>query len=172
MKINNILILFIIFDYIYSLNEPKKIEFDVETPFDDKNNNEFSLYYDNDIFPFIVKSNSKKNKKYDIYCDGPNFSSLTDYIGLFYVIRRPVIGSYIFKIQLGEGTLWIHPMNNTINIDFSEQCYGITDQIYLKFDEYKSSMKYLVSNLKKNITAYFSYEGEKLTDRRDRLEGK
>ena len=158
MKINNILILFIAFDYILSLNEPKNLEFDVETSFDEKYNNEFLFYYNNDIFPLIMKSDSKKNKKYDIYYDAPGYSGLTDYTGIFYHAMAPAIGIYHIKIEAGEGTIWIHPMNNTINIDFTQKCYGIKE--FINFFKFKGSMKYLVSNLKENKTAYFSYDYE------------
>ena len=49
----------------------------------------------------------------------------------------------------------LHPINNTINLDFTQKCYGIEEMLH--FNKYKGSIKYLVSNLKENKTAYFTY---------------
>ena len=55
----------------------------------------------------------------------------------------PDIGFYSLKINTGKGTFMIHPMNTTIKIDFTQQCYGITQKIYIS-GEYKGPLKYLV----------------------------
>ena len=47
-------------------------------------------------------------------------------------------------------------MNTTIKIDFTQQCYGITQKIYIS-GEYKGPLKYLVSNLKENKLVNFTY---------------
>ena len=50
----------------------------------------------------------------------------------------------------------LHPMNNKIKIDFTQQCYGIQKKIYI--NGYDGSLKYLVTNLRKKITVTFSSE--------------
>ena len=50
----------------------------------------------------------------------------------------------------------LHPMNNKIKIDFTQQCYGIPKRLY--FDGYDGSLKYLVTNLREKITVNFSSE--------------
>ena len=154
MKIS-ILLLLITFDCIYSLNVPKNIEFDVETVFDDENNNEFSFYYDNNIVPLILKI-TPKNGSFNIYCKYPGYSGTIIWGGEYYKILTPDIGFYSLKINTGKGTFMIHPMNTTIKIDFTQQCYGITQKIYIS-GEYKGPLKYLVSNLKENKLVNFTY---------------
>ena len=159
MKIS-IILLFITFDCIYSLNEPKNVEFDVETVFDNITNNEFLFYYDyNTINPLIMKIIPKDKIPYDIYCEYPGFSAGINWNIIHYFAFIPTTKyssrSYYIKIKEGKGTFIIHPINNTIKIDFSQQCYGIPENLYLW--DYNGSMHYLVSNLKETITATFSY---------------
>ena len=155
-----ILIFLITFAHIYTKFEQNRIEFDVETSFDDENNNKFSFYYDNTINPLIMKTNFKtKNNK--ITCDYPGHSieinmpiKGIDYNGLY-----PVIGTYNIEIESGKGNILIHPMNQTIKIDFSQKCYEIENPLY--FGEYNGSLIYLVSNLTENKTVKFTYKDSK-----------
>ena len=69
------------------------------------------------------------------------------------------IRSYYISFNTGKGKFLKHPINNTINIDFTLKWYGIKNSLH--FYKYKGSIKYLVSNLKENKIAYFSYKDSK-----------
>jgi len=156
----SLIFLFITFHFIYSLNEPKNMEFDVEYDFDNITNNEFSFNYEDAMNPLIMKINPKDNIPYDIYCKYPGFSCAINWSTLEYHVFYSDVGhyngSYYIKIKKGKGTLMIHPMNNKIKIDFTQQCYGIPNKLY--FNAYDGSLKYLVTNLREKITVSFSSE--------------
>ena len=110
--------------------------------------------------PLIMKMTPKNNIQYDIYCNYPGFSAgISLNILNYYAFYSPYglcNGSYYININKGKGTLMIHPMNNKIKIDFTQKCYGIPNR--LQFNEYDVSLKYLVTNLRENITVDFSSE--------------
>ena len=49
----------------------------------------------------------------------------------------------------------IHPLNTTIKIDFTQQCYGIKQDLYM--GEYNGSLIYFVSNLNEDKIVNFTY---------------
>ena len=152
-----ILIFLITFAHIYTKFEQNRIEFDVETSFDDKDNNKLSFYYDNTINPLIMKINRKtKNSKISCNYPGHSITKTSHKTGIDYSGLSAVIGTYDIEIESGKGNILIHPMNQTIKIDFSQKCYGI-DYILL-FDNNNGSLTYLVSNLKDNKTVKFTYK--------------
>ena len=156
----SLILFFITFHFIYSLNEPKNVEFDVEFDFDNITNNEFSFNYEDAMNPLIMKMTPKDNISYYIYCKFPGFSAGINWSTLEYFAFDSAYGhyngSYYIKINKGKGTLMLHPMNNKIKIDFTQQCYGIQKKIYI--NGYDGSLKYLVTNLRKKITVTFSSE--------------
>ena len=156
----SLILFFITFHFIYSLNEPKNVEFDVEFDFDNITNNEFSFNYYDAQNPLIMKMTPKDNIPYYIYCEYPGYTAGMNWRTLEYFVFDSDYGrykgSYYIKIKEGKGTLMLHPMNNKIKIDFTQQCYGIPKRLY--FDGYDGSLKYLVTNLREKITVNFSSE--------------
>ena len=136
------------------------MEFDVELDFDNITNNEFSFNYYDAKNPLIMKMTPKDNISYDIYCQFPGYSAGINWRTLEYFVFDSDYGrykgSYYIKIKEGKGTLMLHPMNNKIKIDITQQCYGIPKRLY--FDGYDCSLKYLVTNLREKITVNFSSE--------------
>ena len=114
------------------------MEFDVEFDFDNITNNEFSFNYDDAKNPLIMKMTPKDNIPYDIYCKYPGYTAGINWSTLEYCVFTAspghYNGSYYIKIKEGKGTLMLHPMNNKIKIDFTQQCYGIQKRLY--FDRY------------------------------------
>ena len=154
----SILLLLITFDCIYSLDEPINIELDVETVFDYEYNNEFLLYYDNDIYPLIMKINPENNEPFNIYGKYPGFYCDINGKEEYYVSFTPAIGSYYYRINSGKGTFIMHCLNTTIKIDFTRQCYG--SKQYLNMGEYNGSLIYFVSNLNEDKIVNFSYKNK------------
>ena len=155
-----ILIFLITFAHIYTIIEQNKIEFDVETSFDDKDNNKFSFYYDNTINPLIMKFNYKTDFLEIKYYYPGQYSTLRwRRKGIAYYALYPVIGTYDIYIQSGNGSIIIHPMNQTIKIDFSQKCYEIDNTLY--FGVYNGSLTYLVSNLTENKKVNFAHKDSK-----------
>ncbi len=76
--------------------------------------------------------------------------------GIDYIELYPFIGTCNIQIQSGNGSIIIHPMNQTIKIDFSQKCYGINNPLY--FRKYNGSLIYLVSNLTENKKVNFAYK--------------
>ena len=156
----SLILFFITFQFIYSLNELKNVEFDVELDFDNITNKEFSFNYGDAKNPLIMKLTPKDNIRCYIICKDPGYTTMffrssLDYF-VFNGLFRQYNGSYNIKIEEGKGTLMLHPMNSKIKIDFTQQCYGIPKRLY--FDGYDGSLKYLVTNLREKITVNFSSE--------------
>jgi hypothetical protein len=99
----SLILFFITFHFIYSLNEPKNVEFDVEFDFDNKTYNEFSFIYDDAKNPLIMKMTPKDNISYDIYCEYPGYSAGINWRTLEYFVfnaaRGQYNGSYYIKIK-------------------------------------------------------------------------
>ena len=93
----SILLLLITFDCIYSLDEPINIELDVETVFDYEYNNEFLFYYDNDIYPLIMKINPENNEPFNIYGKYPGFYYDINGKEEYYVSFIQVLGLIIIE---------------------------------------------------------------------------
>ncbi len=152
-----ILIFLITFAHIYTKFEQNRIEFDVETSFDDKDNNKLSFYYDNTINPLIMKIN-RTTDYFVIHIIFYDYSNMMQWQkkGIYYYELDPFIGTCDIKIESGNGSILIHPMNQTIKIDFSQKCYGINNTV--DFSKYSGSLTYLVSNLTENKKVNFTYK--------------
>ena len=143
-----------------SLEAEKKFIYDVESTFDEENN-EFTFENNGDESAFyliIINSKSKLYYRYDCTTTPGRNMVTTDSFALTLNLQKESC-KFVIKSYEGsevKGTIMIHPLNIEINVDFNKKSkYSINGVI--SSNEKSPPIIYSVSNLEEDVSVKFSY---------------
>ena len=156
------LILFLLSAYasMKELTTPSPLDFDTETSFN-KDNCVLSFNNEDEAKNFYLVKITTSTKTLSCKCECTGAAKIEPLVNKYFILKSEkgqcVItitspSEDIFPIQ---GTIWVHPIKNTIQADLAKKSYEIGN--LLESDESTPPIVYSVSNLENDIEINFSY---------------